>query len=342
MNLYLLDLICVLSLGLSILLTRGMIWVNITDIPIERSSHTHPTPRAGGLAIVISFIAFIIMINQALFQIITPHLLVVIAVSLGVAALGLTDDIKSLSYKLRLCLQLGLASIVVLSGLHLEVLTIPGYPPLTLGPLAPYLSILWFMGFMNAMNFMDGLNGMVGGCIMIALGFMTYLTPMTQSQFYIFLGLLITTGGFMRYNFHYGRIFLGDVGSQFLGFIIAALALVPVTPFSGNFNFFNIILLFLPFIYDVKFTFIRRALKGRSVFMAHREHLYQLLNRSGWSHTQVSLLYFSYTILSGIGVLYLHYYPQNAAYSWVIPYALLYAVHTYSVLKYARLKNVVF
>lgn len=340
MNLYLLDLMCFLSLGLSMLLTRAMIWVNIADIPVERSSHTRPTPRGGGLAIVVSLIAFIIMIDQTLFKIITPDLMIITAASLSVAALGLIDDIKSLSYKIRLCLQLILASAVVLSGLQLEVLKIPGYPPLPLGILAPYFSILWMVGFSNAINFMDGLNGIVGGCIMIALGFMIYLTPMTQPQFYIFLGLLISTGGFLRYNFHNGRIFLGDVGSQFLGFIIAAFALATTNHHSGNKDFFNTILLFLPFIYDVKFTIIRRTLKGRNIFAAHRDHLYQLLNRSGWSHTQVCLLYCSYTILSGLGVLYLHFYPQSVSYSWIIPYVLLYIAHTYCVLKYAKLKNV--
>jgi UDP-GlcNAc:undecaprenyl-phosphate GlcNAc-1-phosphate transferase len=338
MNLHLLDFICFLSLLLSILITRYMIRVNIADIPVERSSHTRPTPRSGGVAIVVSFMCFMIMIDQVFLQIITPHMLVIFLSSIGIAALGLIDDITHLSYKLRLILQICLATIVVLSGLPLKVLVIPGFPPLSLGPYASYISVLWIVGFMNAVNFMDGLNGIVGGCTMIVLAFLAYLTPMTQPLFYIFLGFFIATAGFMRYNFHYGRIFLGDVGSQFLGFMIAAFALECAHYSLGKVDFFSIILLFLPFLYDVKFTFIRRALKGRSVFVAHREHLYQLLNRSGWSHDQVCLLYFSYTILSGLGVVYLHNHPHNIL--WVIPYALLYAVHTYCVLRYARIKGV--
>lgn len=336
MNFYLLDTIAFLSLLISAFSTRAMIWINIADIPVERSSHIHSTPRAGGVAIVIGFSCFIIAVDQFFLHILTPQILIIVISSVGVSVLGLTDDIKPLPYKIRLALQFLLASAAV----QLQNLLIPDLPSLSLGKIAPFLAILWVVGFTNAVNFMDGLNGLVGGCTLISIAFLLYIIPMTEPLFYLFLGLFISTTGFLRYNFHCGRIFLGDVGSQFLGFLIAATALGTINYPKENADFFIIPLLFLPLLYDAAFTIVRRTLKRDNIFSAHREHLYQLLNRSGWSHDKVSLLYFGYTVLSGLGALYLSNHPHNVRISWCIPYVVLYTLHTLFVLKRAQLKGV--
>ena len=115
--------------------------------------------------------------------------------------------------------------------------------------------------------------------------------------------LVASTAGFFVFNFPAGRIFMGDTGSQFLGFAFASLAVLASTDGYGGVSIFVVPILFLPFVFDVLYTLARRAYRRRNLSQAHKEHLYQLLNQSGWSHAQVSFLYFGYFVLCGFAAL---------------------------------------
>ena len=108
-----------------------------------------------------------------------------------------------------------------------------------------------------------------------------------------------SAAGFLLFNFPKARLFMGDVGSQFIGFAFAALAVIAAEIDASRTSFLVVPLLFFNFIFDTIFTLLRRALRGEDITQAHRTHLYQLLNRIGWSHVQVSLLHFLMTALQG-------------------------------------------
>ena len=135
-------------------------------------------------------------------------------------------------------------------------------------------------------------------------------------------------------------MFLGDVGSQFLGFLLSVLAIVTVESSGGMVSPYMIFVLFIPLIYDTVFTLIRRKLKHEDIFQGHRSHLYQLLNRSGWGHAPVSLLYFSFIVIGGIGALGMYWLPDAEHLYVLLPYGFLYGTYTLVVLRHAHTAGV--
>ncbi|MDX2111814.1 MAG: glycosyl transferase, partial [Verrucomicrobiota bacterium] len=160
--------------------------------------------------------------------------------------------------------------------------------------------LLWMVGLTNAYNFMDGCDGIAGGqALMAGLGWVMLTLCFPINTEVMIYGAVIagTATGFLCYNWQPSKLFLGDVGSAFLGFTFAWMPLlaadiaedIALTLGAGA-------LLLWPFIMDASFTFGRRLLRGENVFKAHRSHLYQRLVLSGWSHARVSLLYMGLAI----------------------------------------------
>jgi UDP-N-acetylmuramyl pentapeptide phosphotransferase/UDP-N-acetylglucosamine-1-phosphate transferase len=281
----------------------------IIDHPNERSSHSAPTPRGGGLAIVI---VVLVAGCVAAFQSNLIHSLIYLVCGAVITYLGWRDDVHSLSPRVRFAVQ-GLVALASVLGMgYFKSVTIPLFGQLQLGAVGFIITILWIVGLTNAYNFMDGIDGIAGGvALSAALGWM-FLATRANQDFVFWVALAIAAGslGFLFHNWSPAKIFMGDAGSTFLGYTFAVLPLLSAD--EGGDALMLGTLLMWTFIMDAGVTFIRRALKRENVFAAHRTHLYQRLVIGGYKHVQVSALYILLTLLAAA----LAY-----AWSWGQPYA---------------------
>src|SRR3989339_1285338 len=225
-----------LFFGFSLFIVSCMIcWIiiqrsSVLDIPNQRSSHTNPTATIGGIAIVITFFLGMVIIyfvaNETM--IVSRFFKGFIFSSLLVASMSLYDDYKKKALYLRLVTQI-IAIVVVMSfGIvitHMDVFFLKNIHMESLNFL---ITFLWILGLTNAYNFMDGLNGMAAGNAIIA-GFFLAIISFSQGSNFTYIvcyALIAGTGGFLIFNFPKGKLFMGDVGSTFLGFTFATLAII--------------------------------------------------------------------------------------------------------------------
>jgi UDP-GlcNAc:undecaprenyl-phosphate GlcNAc-1-phosphate transferase len=290
-------------LVLSLLTTRVMLkHVRIMDHPTARSAHQTATPKGGGLSIVLTFLVGVVVlylteparINQGYF-------LGFVGSSVIIAAVSFYDDVEHKPFLVKLYTQLLAVAVVLGSGILIDEISLPWIGPVELGWLGWPLSFLWIIGLTNAFNFMDGLDGLAAGTAAIVSFFFLVITFSLGSSFvYIHCYTLLAGAlGFLAYNFPPARIFMGDVGSATLGFVFATLAIIAARYDASHTSFMVVPLLLFTFIYDTAFTFVRRWLYGENVTEPHRSHLYQLLNRLGYSHRTVALLHYAAALALG-------------------------------------------
>jgi UDP-N-acetylmuramyl pentapeptide phosphotransferase/UDP-N-acetylglucosamine-1-phosphate transferase len=252
----------------------------ILDHPNERSSHVTPTPKGGGIAVVTAVLAGWVGISWD-----TPAAAISLSVAvaaLALAALSWLDDLKGLSPLWRLLGQ-GAAVAFVLASTPSVKPFFGGLLPGALDGLAAGLLWLWFI---NLFNFMDGIDGLAGvETAILGLGIALVAAVAGMSPTFVIYGLALLAGalGFLWWNWHPARVFLGDVGSVPLGFLIGWLLLV----LAKNGHWQAALILPLYFLADATITLIRRALCGEKVWQAHREHFYQQAVRRGLSHADV-------------------------------------------------------
>jgi UDP-N-acetylmuramyl pentapeptide phosphotransferase/UDP-N-acetylglucosamine-1-phosphate transferase len=270
----------------------------LLDHPSERSSHSMPTPRGGGLAIVLIVTGTgLWFMREAQWN----RDLVYIVCGVVIAFLGWRDDTHSLSPRVRFAVQ-GLVAAASILGLgYFSSVTIPLFGKLQLGAVGVVITFLWIIGLTNAYNFMDGIDGMAGGVGFAAgLGWvlLTSNIDYLANSFVFWIALAIAAGslGFLGHNWHPAKIFMGDVASTFLGYTFAVLPLMAANA-EGDALMLGTLLLWT-FIMDAGVTFIRRALQRENVLAAHRTHLYQRLVIGGYSHAKISALYIALTFLS--------------------------------------------
>jgi UDP-GlcNAc:undecaprenyl-phosphate GlcNAc-1-phosphate transferase len=310
-----------ISLGLtfiaSLFTARLVIAFKIIDMPNARSSHCTPIPRSGGIAIVIGSIVGLAttgLNTLMLYGKILPWRVLGIAM-LGIAVLGLMDDLKSLKATTRFGWQFILGAMAVGCGdLALKTLPLSDYDaPLSLGVAGSILAVLWLVAYTNAFNFMDGLNGMSGGTTVISALFISIMAWQGGEVLLCKAAILlaIATMGFLIYNFPRAKLFLGDVGSYFIGFALAGYGLIAYKGHGTQISPWLFLILYFAYLFDTGFTILRRLRRGENIFSSHRGHLYQLLQQTGWSHTQVSLLYWGFACLQGIVALHLQYHSPS-------------------------------
>lgn len=292
-------------LVLTLLAYAGVAWIqrialqrHILDHPNERSSHSIPTPRGGGLAIFVLVIATVLafgFINgftkQSIAFIISGTLL---------ALLGWQDDVRSLPARVRFPIQFVAIAIAMLGMGYFDSVTIPVFGVWNLGWVGIPITFIWILGLVNAYNFMDGIDGIAGG-VALAAGLGWALLSSTWGglentfTFWLALSVAATSLGFLGLNWPPARIFMGDVASTFLGFTFAVLPLTAGHR-GGDALMFGTAILWT-FIMDAGVTFLRRAAKRENVFAAHRTHLYQRLVISGIKPVFVSSLFIALTLL---------------------------------------------
>lgn len=278
---------------------------NLLDIPNDRSSHSQPTPRGGGLGFIIAFAANSILnpILSSYFPKIFPDNLLQITASSQIlniwliltplAIIGFLDDKHNLPASIRYLVQLTAASIALFcfDPFPQPWLTSFGLP----GQIIAYtLSAIAITALINFYNFMDGLDGLVAGVTAVQLGFLALY--LNQPLWWLLAAALL---GFLWWNWSPAKIFMGDVGSTVLG----AAVVIPMLNTDNPTQAWTAIAITLPLNADAIYTLVRRLMRRENIFKAHRSHLYQRLQQSGWTHAQVASTYIGCTVLIAIGIL---------------------------------------
>ncbi|RWZ55046.1 undecaprenyl/decaprenyl-phosphate alpha-N-acetylglucosaminyl 1-phosphate transferase [Halobacillus fulvus] len=263
--------------------------IGATDKPNQRKVHTNIMPRLGGLAIFISFAAgMLIFFPKSAFT--WP---VMIGATIIIIT-GVLDDMIELSPKLKMAGQLLAAGVVVLGGIQVEFINLPFGGTLEFGYLSIPITILWIVGITNAINLIDGLDGLAAGVSAIALLTISGIAITMGNVFVVFAGLMMlgATLGFLIYNFYPAKIFMGDTGALFLGFMISVLSLLGfknVTLFSF---IIPVIILGVP-ISDTLFAIVRRMIQRKPLSAPDKSHLHHCLLNLGYSHPETVLIIYA-------------------------------------------------
>jgi UDP-N-acetylmuramyl pentapeptide phosphotransferase/UDP-N-acetylglucosamine-1-phosphate transferase len=267
---------------------------NLLDVPNARSSHTRATPRGGGLAIVVVTLvtATVVLVARGL----DAGLLRYVLGAALIAGVSWLDDVRSLPWSLRITCHL-VAAVIFVAGVPLNVNVLGlDLPPWLVAPAL----VIWVVGLTNVYNFMDGIDGLAAGQAVVAaswwavVGTLADVPPLTT----IAGAVAASSFGFLLHNWAPARIFMGDVGSAFLGYTFAVLPLLAIGSLGQWGLLVGGVLAVWPFVFDGGLTIVRRALNGENVFQAHRSHLYQRLAIRWGSHATVSALYIAYAVIS--------------------------------------------
>ena len=289
---------------LSAIVVRLMIAARVLDRPDPRKVHTQETPKGGGVGVVVAFLVGIaILYRFAEFaRLADPYFVGVIEASVAIAIVAFLDDLYDWKFSVKLSAQILAAVVAVASGIYVENYHIPYAGPLHIGWLAPLATVLWLLFATNALNFIDGLNGLAAGVALIAASFLAGIAAAHDGFFAYFASLLLIAGlaGFLPFNFPRARIFMGDVGSQFCGFILAILAVVASRFDNVELSFLIVPMLLSGVLFDVAFTLVRRTVAGERLTEPHRGHLYQVAHRSGLSAAAVTLVHWGFAGFGGI------------------------------------------
>ena len=277
------------ALLVSAVLAGLVAWCGPVDPPRARGSHARPTPTSGGLAILAGA-----SVGAAMMAALLPRSLhgqarevtATLAVAGGLGLLGAFDDMVDLGARAKLLIQMAVALVFALGVARIEAVPLFGSVALPLGPwIGAIGTALWIVVATNAVNFMDGANGVAGGALAAALGALG-LGALGAGEPLVAAAALAgaaANAGYLPWNLG-GRLFQGDAGALFSGFLVAGLAVVAERGGAGLYLFFAPIAL-LPFLTDVLLTLLLRARRGRSLLDAHRDHLYQLwLQKTGRPH----------------------------------------------------------
>jgi UDP-GlcNAc:undecaprenyl-phosphate GlcNAc-1-phosphate transferase len=278
-------------------------YVRVMDVPNDRSSHSLPIPKSGGFAFVFTFVigSVIIYFVADVARIDDRYFWGYVISAVLLAIVSFVDDVTQKTFVVKVLTQMLCVGVVLASGVILRRLAIPYWGEVELGSVGYVLTFLWILGLTNAYNFMDGLDGLAAGVAVIAAGFLCAIALEQKSAFVYISSYVLLAGaaGFLIFNFPPAKIFMGDIGSAFLGFTFATLAVIGSSLDLGRLSFYIVPMLLFHFIFDTFFTFTRRLARGEKVLRAHRTHLYQLLNRTGYSHRAVSLFHYAVSVAQG-------------------------------------------
>ncbi len=262
----------------------------ILDSPRSNSVHTEPVPMLGGL------ILFVVFFCSAVFLRVTDGLMPLLIGSLIMIISGLYDDLRGMNAAQKLSIQFIAALIVIFFGLGIDKITVPFGPVIELGPFSGAVTILWFIFMINLINIIDGLDGLAAGLSLVTLlTLLHFLWPVpVRAQVLILIAAL---SGFLIFNFHPAKIFLGNNGSAFLGFAIAFFSLTLSQKSTV------IPILALPccvlgvHVVDVIYAFTRRKKRGASIFEGDKRHIHHVMLKSVKSHRLTVLLFYLFSLI---------------------------------------------
>lgn len=295
------------SYGVTPLVMRLAKLVGAIDVPRdERRVHKVPTPRLGGLAIFLGFMAgllYLTDIDSRLFGVLTGAAIIVV--------MGFFDDIKPLPAKFKFAVQVIAAAIAIHSGVRIESVNNPlsfifkDSQYIKFGIWSYPLTLVWIVGVTNAINLVDGLDGLAAGISTISAVTLLIAAVSTGQGFAAMLAAIVagSTIGFLPYNFNPAKIFMGDTGALFLGYMLSVISVMGVLKSAAVFSILvPIFAIGLP-IFDTLFAMIRRALSGKPMMEADKGHLHHKLLDAGMSQKQAVLTLYSISAILGFSAI---------------------------------------
>lgn len=286
------------------LVRRFAFKIGAIDIPKDnRRMHKKPTPRIGGLAIIFGFTVATLCFAQP-----SRQLYGTLAGAAIIAVMGVIDDCKNLPAKLKFVIQIIAALVVVFAGdIKIDVFTNPNFlsdNPYWVLPewLSVTLTVIWIVFITNAVNFIDGLDGSAAGVSAIMSISLVFISIRVGEYSIAILGIALMGScfGFLPFNFNPAKIFMGDTGSTFLGFMLATLSIQGVFKSYAVISFaVPLLILGLP-LFDALFAMIRRILRGQSPMTADRGHLHHRLVDMGFSQKQTVFILYAISGVLGI------------------------------------------
>ena len=304
-----------ISFALTYQIRKIAIKRSLVDIPNERSSHTVATPHGGGIAIAITWflgISYLFYMSD-----IEPSLYYALLVGSVISVVSYFDDLHGLSAKLRLVTQAFVAvfGLYFLGGLKEIDFMLFSIDNQIFTNIIAFFMIIWFI---NLYNFLDGIDGYAGSeAIFLGLGGFFFFGDSH------FLVLIVAVFGFLVWNWHKAKIFMGDVGSTLLGYNVAIFTLYYTNHEAQNLWIW--IILFGAFWYDATLTLYRRYLNGERLSLAHKKHAYQRLTQCDYSHSRVVIL----AMMVNLSLFSIAYFVSNMSIALILSIALLYGVVKY-------------
>jgi UDP-GlcNAc:undecaprenyl-phosphate GlcNAc-1-phosphate transferase len=273
------------------------------DRPNRRKIHLGVMPRLGGLAIIVSFWAAVFLTQRM-----NPGLWGFFAGSMLILAVGLWDDTVGVKPRIKLVFQVLAACCVMAGGIRVDFVTNIFFGDvLALGWLSYPMTLIWIVGMTNAVNLVDGLDGLAAGVSAVAaltIGIIAWMEGM-QATGMLSLILAMSALGFLKYNFHPARIFMGDTGSLFLGYALSVLAVIGLTKTATVISLFlPVVVLGIP-ILDTAHAIVRRYLSHKPIFSADRDHLHHRLMAAGLSHRNAVLAIYGVSALLGASAVWI-------------------------------------
>jgi len=279
------------------------------DVPKDgRRVHKVPTPRLGGLAIFLGFLAGLLYLYE-----IDSRMVGVLTGAAIIVTLGFFDDIKPLPAKFKFLVQIIAAVIVIRSGVRIDHVSnplhfmFPDNEYIIFGNWSYPLTLLWIVGVTNAINLVDGLDGLAAGISIISAVTLFVAAQTTGQPFAAFLASILaaSTLGFLPYNFNPAKIFMGDTGALFLGYMLSVISVMGVLKGAAALSILvPIFAIGLP-IYDTLFAMIRRASNGKSMMEADKGHLHHKLLDAGMSQRQAVITLYSISAVLGFSAVVL-------------------------------------
>lgn len=304
--------------------------LRLVDLPDARKVHAVPTPRVGGLAIAASFFAVVLgifLLDPFPHQVWMENILAmrpILLGALGFLLVGLLDDIWTLRAQIKLLMLLGITVGVSWAGLRIETLDFGSWGTITLGLWAWPVTILWILALTIAINFVDGLDGLAAGIGAISASTIAIMALMGNQGVVVIPALALAGGltGFLVFNFHPARIFMGDSGSMFIGFLLATLSVASTRMGSSSLGLLVTALALSVPILDTSFTFFRRrVIERRSMFASERGHIHHHLLKMGFKqHHAVLVLYGISVVTACSGLLFL--FQDKPGYMLVVAFSL--------------------
>jgi UDP-N-acetylmuramyl pentapeptide phosphotransferase/UDP-N-acetylglucosamine-1-phosphate transferase len=276
------------TLVLTFVLMTSKTGIIVNDIPNERSLHSTPVPRVGGIALMVGVLSGWALLTQFLaWWIVLP--------AAGLFALSLLDDMRSLPVGIRLIGHF-FAALAAVTGSWLS-----GAGVALLWSIPVLLFIVWMT---NLYNFMDGSDGLAGGMALFGFGGYGAGAWLGGNEMFALLNFSVAAAalGFLVFNFHPAKVFMGDAGSIPLGFLAAVFGVSGWQ--QGYWPLWFPLLAFSPFVADATVTLLKRALRGEKLSQAHRSHYYQRLVQMGWGHRNTSLAECALMLLAGMSALW--------------------------------------
>jgi len=273
------------------------------DQPAARKIQKIPMPRMGGLGIYLAFVVAVLC-----FLPLTKEIVGLLLGATVVVIMGIVDDIRDLPAKLKFGIQIIAALIAFGFGIRIEWLTNPMGGMMYVGHISVLLTVFWIVGITNTVNFIDGLDGLASGVSAI-ISFTILIIAIVEKNLavsVIMAALLGGTLGFLPYNFNPAKIFMGDTGSLFLGFVLAAASVMGSLKNATTLVSFSVLAIGLP-IFDTAFAMLRRFLHHQPIMQADRGHMHHRLLDMGFSHRQAVLVLYLISACFGILAIGLNY-----------------------------------